>query len=102
MNLIVQKHMIKKLFQVDFNWYMHLSLFCQISDEYLISAASVKTKFASLTLTWHLLIFFFVGFVFVFSEKYWQLIIQSALLNPIKSDKYIREGNLELSTELIM
>ena len=77
---------------------MHLSLFCQISDEYLISAASVKTKFASLTLTWHLLIFFFFGFVFVFSEKYWQLIIQSALLNPIKSD----EGNLELSTELIM
>lgn len=81
---------------------MHLSLFCQISDEYLISAASVKTKFASLTLTWHLLIFFFFGFVFVFSEKYWQLIIQSALLNPIKSDEYIREGNLELSTELIM
>lgn len=77
---------------------MYLSLFCQISDEYLISAASVKTKFASLTLTWHLLIFFFFGFVFVFSEKYWQLIIQSALLNPIKSD----EGNLELSTELIM
>ena len=77
---------------------MYLSLFCQISDEYLISAASVKTKFASLTLTWHLLIFFFFGFVFVFSEKYWQLIIQSTLLNPIKSD----EGNLELSTELIM
>lgn len=80
---------------------MHLSLFCQISDEYLISAASVKTKFASFALTWHLLIFFF-GFVFVFFEKYWQLIIQSALLNPIKSDNYIQEGNLELSTGLIM